>query len=105
MGGFDEEAKPSELDADGFGGTGFFHPFDLLFTPTFGFDSGCGAGAVCVDDFERGEIELSGSGLTCGGGADASEGAGEERFFGLREVFVEFLELTEECGRVVGREA
>lgn len=105
MSGFDQEAKPGELDADGFGGNGFFHPFDLLFTPAFGFDGGCGAGAVCVDDFERGEIEFSGSGLTGGGGADASEGAGEEGLFGLGEVFVEFLELTEECGCVVGREA
>ena len=72
LGGFDEEAEPGELDADGFGGAGFFHPFDLLFTPAFGFDGGCGAGAVCVDDFERGEVEFGGSGLTCGGGADSS---------------------------------
>lgn len=83
MGGFDEEAKPGELDANGFGGSGFFHPFDLFFTPAFGLDSGSGAGAVGVDDFERGEIEFGGSGLTCGGSADASEGAGEEGFFGL----------------------
>lgn len=72
LGGFNEEAEPGELDADGFGGTGFFHPFDLLFTPAFGFDGGCGAGAVCIDDFERGEVEFGGSGLTCGSGADSS---------------------------------
>jgi hypothetical protein len=77
----------------------------LLFTLAFGFDGGCGAGAVGVDDFERGEVEFGGSGLTRGGGADSSQGTGEERFFGLGEVFVEFLELTEECGSVVGREA
>jgi hypothetical protein len=105
LGSFDEEAEPGELDADGFGSTGLFHPFDLLLTPAFGFDGGCGACAVCVDDFERGEVEFSGGGLTCGGGADSSQGTGEEGFFGLGEVFVEFLELAEECGSVVGREA
>jgi hypothetical protein len=93
------------LDADGFGSTGFFHPFDLLFSPAFWFDGGRGAGAVCIDDFEGGQIELSGGGFTCGGGVDSSQGTGEEGFFRLREVLVEFLELTEECGSVVGREA